>query len=458
MLEKDQQIVKILPPAPHSEKQRYIYTGLMSETVREIWIAAGTKFGKTLSATVAQINIAIQKPGTKHRWVAPIYSQTRQPLEYFKKILPPPPHSKHNRADNTIYLPKIDTRFEFWHAQNPSSLEGDGIHSYVFDEAAKQPPEIRASARTTTTRTKGPMIFISYPFGKNWFYTGCMEAREEMEWAFKNNKPIEKVFIHARTQDNPTIDRQVIENARRELSNNLFRQYYLAEFVDEFTVFGNIDSCIYGQRLDIFGDIQQWFDIGASECHVVIGVDWAKSIDFTVFIAIDMATHKVVGFSRFQKRTYTEAVRLLAIFCRKFKSLEMIAHDKTGVGVAIDDQLAYINQPYTGITLNNSLKAELVLKLITSFEQHQIKIPDWSEMKNELKSYESQPTKIGTMSYNAPSGKHDDIVCALFLANYAYLLYADTRMDVQYLDELGKADQHKTELEKYYLDIVDDWL
>lgn len=410
----------------------------------------------TLGGTVAQINAAIQRPNTKHRWVAPIYSQTRQPLEYFRSILPKPPITKPNKAENTIEIPSFGTRFEFWHAQNPGSLEGDGIHSYVFDEAAKQPPDIRASARTTTTATKGPMVFISYPLGKNWFYTGCMEAKEHMEWAYKHGKPYEKIFIHARTIDNPKIDPIVIERAKKELPNNLYRQFYLAEFIDEFTVFGDIEPCIFGEKLEIYGDVQQWYAPDRKEAHVVIGGDWAKAVDYTVFVAIDMKKYRVCGFMRFQKKKYTEAVRLLSIFSMKFGSVEMIIHDKTGVGSAIDEHLAYINQPFTGVTLTNALKSDFVLKLITSIEQKEIGLPNWIEMKNELKSYECTPNKIGTMSYNATSGRHDDIVCALFLANYGYLLYAETRFDITYLDELAKETKDKTELEKFYLDIYSD--
>ncbi len=456
MEDKNLQTITIDPPKAHSKKQDFLYTSLMIPGIREIWVAAATKFGKTLSGTIAQINLAIQKPNTKHRWVAPIYSQTRQPLEYFQKILPGEPHTKRNKSENTIELPFSNSRFEFWHAQSPSSLEGDGIHSYVFDEAAKQSPDIRTSARTTTTKTKGPMIFISYPFGKNWFYTGCMEAKEEMEWAYKNNRTIEKVFIHARTIDNPYIDKQVIENAKRELSNSMFRQYYLAEFIDEFTVFGNIETCIYGNKLDIFGDVQKWYAEGFEEAHVVIGADWAKSIDFTVFIAIDLKNYTVIGFMRFQKKSYPESVRMLSIFAAKFGSVEMITHDKTGVGAAIDDLLAYINQPYTGVFFTNALKSEFVLKLITALEQKQISLPNWQEMKNELMAYECVPNKIGTMTYNAASGKHDDIVVSLFLANYTYLLYCDRNFEITYLDELNDINKSKTDLEKYYSELAEE--
>lgn len=449
--------IKVHPPKPHSKKQQFIYSAFGYENIREVWICAGTKFGKTLAASAAQINYGLQKPNTKHRWVAPIYSQTRQPIEYFNRILPGAEHRKSNKSENVIYMPLIDTRFEFWHAQNPSSLEGDGIHSYVFDEAAKQSPDIKSSARTTTTKTKGPMIFISYPFGKNWFYDGCMEAQDHMIWSVKNKMPLEKVFLHARTCDNPTIDPRVIENAKRELPWRLFRQFYLAEFIDDGSVFSNIEDCLITEKFVLVGELQQWFYEGAESKHVVIGADWAKKNDYTVFTAIDLSSGKLIGIMRFHKKPYTEQIRILSFFCKKFASVEIILHDKTGVGEAIDDNMAYINQNYRGIIQTNSLKSELIMKLITGFEQKQIGIPFWTEMLNELRSYEVKVNQIGTSTYGAPDGKHDDIVSSLAFAWYAFDLYSETDMSVKFLDDLQKESQSdKTELEKYYNDLIDE--
>ena len=452
-----ERVILVDPPRPHSKKQKFLYTALLNPSIREVWCCCGTKFGKTLGATVGQINRALTKTRSRNRWVAPIYSQTLPAIEYFDNILPKFPHSKKNKSDSTICLPKQDIWFEFWHSSHPPSLEGAGIDSYVFDEAAKMPKEIYASARTTTTKTKGPMLFISYPFGKNWFYDGCMGAKDHMEWAIKTNSPIEKVFFHARTEDNPTIDKQVIENAKRELPNRLFRQFYLAEFVDAGNVISNVRSCLYGDPLELFGEIQKWIHPDAKQSRVVIAVDWAKTVDYTVFIAMDVDKRKVIGVVRFHKTSYTEQVRILSFFCRQFGTLEMILHDKTGVGQAIDDQLVYINQPFHGITLTNQLKNEFVTNLITNFEQEYISIPNWREMIDELESYELKPTTTGLPSYNAPSGKHDDIVCALFLANHGLQLYGDREMSVRWLEDLPKSqDLGQNELEKYYSSLVDD--
>lgn len=449
--------IEIKPPESHSKKQEFIYQSLSYPGIREIWICAGTKFGKTISSSVAQIVYAMSKPDTVHRWIAPIYSQTRQPKAYFRKILPGKPDTLENKSDNSITLPGQNIRFEFWHGQNPSSLEGDGIHSYVVDEAAKQTAQVHASARTTVTKTKGPMIFISYPFGKNWFYDKCMEAKESMEWCFKNNKPYEKLFIHARTIENKYIDPQVVENAKKEMPWRLYQQYYLAEFIGDGTVFSGYSDCVFGDPLDISGDVKSWYAENAIHCVVTVGADWAKTIDFSCFTAFDIATKKLVGFMHFHRRPYTEQVRMLSFFCRKFMRVEMILHDKTGVGEAIDDMMAYINQPYRGITWNNALKSEYVLKLITGFEQSDLSIPNWSLALDELKSYECKTNSIGTVSYNAQAGKHDDIVMSLVLGYYGSIMYSDHSLEIKYLDDLQKESQaDKTELEKYYNELIDD--
>ena len=202
----------VKPPDAHSDKQRFIFTALQHPGLKEVWIAAGTKFGKTIAATVAQINLTLSRKKTKNRWVAPIYSQTRQPIEYFRSILPDMPKNpmiEHNKSENIIYFNVLNSRFEFWHAQNPSSLEGEGIDSYVFDEAAKQPPEIYSSARTTTTATKGHMIFISYPFGKNWFYN-----RGETSHFVEKCEVLEKNFgnvFNGKSQTDPKVTGRVID-------------------------------------------------------------------------------------------------------------------------------------------------------------------------------------------------------------------------------------------------------
>lgn len=441
------------PPAPHGQKQALIMQALLQPGVEEIWLACGTKWGKTISASAAIVNGVFTKPRAIYRWVAPYYSQSKIGWAYVKTILPPPPHVKLNYAGLQASVPSNGSAIHFYHAQNPVALEGYGIAGYVFDEAAKMKEDVYSSAKTTVTVTRGPMLFISTPLGKNWFHKKCVEAREEMERARYEGRTPKKIFITAPTSDNPHVPRESIESARRNLSARLFRQYYLAEFEDDGDVFPEYRQCIWTDELDLYGDSQKWTASGASEMSVVVGADWAKTVDYCVFTAIDLATRKVVGVQRFHRQAYTEAIRALVLFTRQFKRCEVVYHDKTGVGMAIDDQLAYTDLNYKGITFTNASKSEMVNRLITAFEQQAVFIPRWNLLISELDSFEVQVSSVGLLKYGASSG-HDDSVCSLLLAHTALLDYATTLSDIQYLEDLQP--QPLSSLERLYQGLDDD--
>lgn len=442
------------PPRPHGAKQALIMQAFMHPGIEEIYVANGTKWGKTISASSGIINAFVSKQRATFRWVAPIFEQSRLGYDYCRRILPPPPHVTHNNSGLKITLPSSDSMIQFYHAQNPVSLEGAAISGYVFDEAAKMKEEAYSSAKTTVTVTRGTMLFISTPLGKNWFYRKCMEAKDEMLRARHEKRPPRQLFITAPTADNPFVPRESIESARRSLPGRLFRQYYEAVFEDQGSVFTDYKQCLTTAELELWGDEQQWFTETAKQSRVVIGVDWAKTVDYCCFIAVDLATRHVVGVSRFHKQPYTEAIRRLVLFTRKFGSCDAVYHDKTGVGMAIDDQLAYTGLNYRGVTFTNALKAEMVAKLMTAFEQRSILIPAWPTLLGELEAFEVQVSDIGTLRYAAAGSGHDDTVCALLLAHTALNEYADSQNQLSFLEDLMPPGL--SQLEVYYRGLADD--
>jgi hypothetical protein len=420
------QEITIQPPTPHSKKQELIMRGFLFPTVNEIVVVCGSKFGKSLSASACLTNAAMVKRGANWRWIAPIYRQAKIGMKYFKGILPPAPHSDFVESKMMINLPNLDSNIEFWHTQNPMDLEGAGIHGQILDEAAKMPYQAYVSSKTTTTQTRGKTMMISTPLGKNWFYKKYMECKEQMDWAIKHGREPLKLAIHAPTSANPFVSKEVLEAARKELPDRLFRQHYLAEFLDEGSVFVGFRDCTEGDELPVFGAIQQWICDKPEDIDVVIGADWAKQHDYTVFTAIDYKhpKPKVVGFMRFQSLKYTDAIVELWRFAKQFKSIGHILHDKTGVGEAIDDMLVKTGLPFSGFLFTNQSKSSLINRLMIRFERNDIIIPNWTELLKELEAFEVEVSEIGTMKYNAPAGMHDDTIMSLGLAVMAYEEYA----------------------------------
>ena len=62
---------------------------------------------------------------------------------------------------------------------------------------------------------------------------------------------------------------------------------------------------------------------------------------------------------------------------------------------------------------------KLTPRIIVAFEQNRIRIPNYSELINELSGYAVDILTSGKYAYNAEAG-HDDLVCSLFLAYYCY--------------------------------------
>lgn len=453
--------IKIETPNSHSQKQRLIMNALRFKGLNEMWVNCGTKFGKSVAAAAAMISAAPLKPDTLWRWVAPIHAQAGIGYDYCKRFLPGEPYVRSNYSKMNLVIPfskTIETKIEFWHGQYPESLEGAAVHGYILDEASKMKEQVYNSAKTTTTLTRGPIVSISTPRGKNWFYKKCMDARLEMEKAAREGRLPTKFFVKARTIDNPFVDIASIKDAKETLPHRLFRQYYLAEFVDDGNVFLGFRECMTGELLDYLPkNIQTWLHKDAQKSEVILGVDWAKTTDYTVFIAMtyEGLVPKIVGFSRFQGVNYLNAVKELVKFSRQFKEVSCGYHDKTGIGTVIEDLLEQTDLPLEGMTFTNASKSSMVNNLIVGFEKSGIELPRWPELEKELDNYEVKVNDLGTMRYSAPSGFHDDIVSAIMLAYASAKELSINSDDVKLLEDLPKQE---TGLEGWYKDLIEESL
>ena len=422
--------------------------------VRRIYVPCGTKFGKSISASASLSNVAVGKQNATWRWIAPYYDQAKIGMDYMRGMLPPEPHARFVEGRNLCTLPFLNSKIEFWHSQKPTALEGIASAGNVWDEAAKIKHEAIISGRTTTTRTGGPEMYVSTPLGKTWFYHEAMEAKDKMRWAIKNNRPVEYLYITARTIDNPHISLKIVKEMQESLPDRLFRQFYLAEFVDDGSVFIGIHAAIIGEELDIWGERQYFMPEGSEEMTVVIGADWAKHNDFTVFNAfqVDQGKPKQVAIQRFHGISYVDQIKELYKFCKKFKNVRIIFHDKTGVGEAIDDMMGQLPFNSEGVVFTSKSKTHMVSQYMLALEKGELSLLNWPEQTKELEAYTVVTNELGTAKYSAPQGMHDDIVSSLILVNAALQEYG-TEFKLNFLEDLPKREEN---IEQWYRDIMDE--
>jgi len=285
-------------------------------------------------------------------------------------------------------------------SDNPDSLRGEGLDFVVMDEAAYIMPEAWIEAiRPALSDRLGRALFISTPRGRNWFWDIHRKGGAEPDWSS---------FTYP-TSANPFMPKGEIEAARAELPEIIFRQEYLAEFVDsEGAVFRRVHDAAILQPLEQPLDGHQYS----------AGVDVAASVDYTVITVLDVNTREMVALDRFNRVDYPVLEDRIAAAYAKWNMIGMVV-EANSIGQGVIDHLHNRGMNIIPFTTTNTSKHGIIQSLQSAFEHGQIKILDNPVLVGELLSFESKKTTSGNFTYSAPEGQHDDCVMSLALAWYA---------------------------------------
>ena len=347
----------------------------------------GRRFGKSKMAVNLLCEPALE--GKPAGYFTPTYKLLEGTFNECLSTLSPIITKKH---DNQFIQLATGGVIEFWSLDNPQAGRSRKYKTIIVDEAAFCKNLWGAwteSIRPTLTDYKGDAWFLSTPKGKNDFFKLFMRGQSgEPNW----------MSWKMTTYDNPYIDPEEIDDAKRDLPLIAFNQEYLAEFADNAAnPFGGqyINQCTYP-----LSDLPP----------VCFGVDVAKYHDWTVIIGLDRNA-SVCYFERFQmdwKQTITHIKNLPPA---------PVCIDSTGTGDPIAEEVARARNTeaykFTSIS-----KQQLMEGLATGIQQRKITFPE-GHIKDELENFEYEYTRTG-VRYSAPQGLHDDCVCALALAWHKY--------------------------------------
>lgn len=186
-------------------------------------IAAGRRCGKSRLAATTLLIEALRCPqGSAVLYVSPTMGQSRQIiwdllLDLGREVI----QSSHvNNLDITLIN---GARIYVRGADRPDTLRGVSLTYAVLDEVADIKPEAWEQViRASLSDKKGRAIFIGTPRGRNWFYDLFNLGKNETDSDWKS--------WHFTTKDNPMIDPNEIESAKKTLSSFSFKQEYMASF------------------------------------------------------------------------------------------------------------------------------------------------------------------------------------------------------------------------------------
>lgn len=288
--------------------------------------------------------------------------------------------------------------FGIYSADNADAIRGEWFNLVVIDEAARVAEEDWSDTiRPTLADAGGEAILISTPKGKNWFWKEWTKGQEDRGTVRSWQAP---------TRDNPNPRIQAdAERAQRELPSRSYQQEWLAQFVDDGSIFRGVTDCATAERQPrIDGHLY------------VMGCDWGKYNDYTVLTVIDATTHQMVALDRFNQIDYTLQLGRVQVLAEKYQP-EVIVAEKNSMGDPIVEQLFYTyNLPVQPFTTTNQSKAKIIDALSLAFERRSVGILNEPSLIAELQAYEAERLPGGLLRYAAPEGMHDDQVMSLALA------------------------------------------
>jgi hypothetical protein len=362
---------------------------------RYVFVEASTKAGKTLGCIVWQAHqVLTDTKGGHHWWVAPVYPQAKIAFRRAKRMLPRTEFEA-NESELRITF-KNGASWWFKSGEKPDNLYGEDVRTAVIDEASRLREEAWFAVRSTLTATQGPIRCIGNVKGrKNWFYKLSRQAQsnaEDMHYA--------KLTAYDAV-DGGVLDKAEIEDAKRTLPDHIFRELYLAEPSDDGgNPFGllAIERCVAPLSK---GKPVAW------------GWDLAKSHDWTVGVALD-ELGRVCRLERFQK-PWEETTKTIRELTDAYALI-----DSTGVGDPIVEALQRSGKSrwFEGFRFSAASKQQIMEGLALAIHAGSVSFPEGA-LAQELRDFEFVHSRTG-VQYAAPSGLHDDCVCALALALEAF--------------------------------------
>jgi hypothetical protein len=374
---------------PH-QKQKIIHDSINLEPYKYYVLNIGRQFGKTMLAMNQCYYWAFNNSNVKIAWVSPIYKQCKKVFDEMVLAFADSNLIKSNASDLVITLPNGST-IQFFSAERYDNIRGFTFDYLVCDEFAFMAEQAWSEVLRATVLVKGKkVLLISTPKGKNHFYN--LFNLDGVNPQYKSFKM---------TSYDGLATKDEIDGAKLTLPDNIFKQEYLAEFVDG-------GSGVFKDIIIKEPDYSEYY---------YAGIDLGRADDYTVLTILN--EHGQMCYcNRWRHDTWGNIKDSILRILKKFDAQTLV--EVNSIGDAIYEQIANEYPKAEPFTTTSKSKQDIIEGLQVAIQNGDFSIQDIDWLKKEFEVFGFEYNhKTRSIKYSAPNGFHDDGVMSCAIAYHS---------------------------------------
>jgi hypothetical protein len=386
--------MKVTLYTPH-DNQLLIHNAIKNEPYKYYPLNIGRQFGKSLLGVNQALDWLFNENKVRIGWVSPIFRQCKKVFNDIDVAFGNSPQVwKEKNKTDLIFKSHRDSTLQFFSSENYDNIRGETFDYLIMDEAAWQSEQAWTEVLRATVLVRGrKVLFLSTPKGRNWFY--ALHSLDGVNPQYKS--------FTMTSYDNPLITPSEIDDARLTLPDNVFRQEYLAEFIDGGAgVFKQLTINDSPERTDKY----------------YFGIDWGRADDYTV-VTILNTKGQMVCCERWRQMPWLD---IIVQMVKHLKHWNAIGYSEANsIGDPLFEQLQALYPKAELFYTTSKSKQDIIEGLQVAVQNKEFTSlnNEWLKKEFELFTYEySQKTR--TVKYSAPPGFHDDGVMSCAMAYHAY--------------------------------------
>lgn len=389
--------------------------------------------GKSVLAEILLIYSAFKTPCSVSLSVSPVVSQSRKMYEDILRIASKLVYKSNGSTLEIIFF--NGSKIIFRSAEQGDNIRGitvKGSGILVVDEAAYIQDDIFYSVLVPTTNVyRAPIFVFSTPKFKNGFFYNLYIRGIDSK---TSNGVVS--FDWTKYDLSKYLPDEMLELYRQQMPKQSFAAEFLGEFVDaDGSVFTDFKKNVRDFKVDY-------------EEPIYIGIDWGTGTgnDNTAITIGQIQYNNIIILDQiaFNDKNTKQTINYIESIIKSYvnkgvKEINIVA-EKNSIGnvyyqllvdkideleTAYDEKGKEVDINAQTFNTTNKSKEDIIKKTITLLEQDRLFIPDIEELVLEMSQYECKVNRNGLLTYNAPSGLHDDRVMSLCILTGKMNRYLD---------------------------------